>query len=528
MATEPEILYLEPDDEITSVVRRVRETDAPQVILVAPGRTRATSSAVALRLLAGVAAEDGRSLALVADPLGRTLAAEAGIPSFATVADARGGVAAVDASPAPKATIHVVRADETAAVPIAAASEETRPVRIVPPPAPRAAPPRRPPPGRPGRPRRRGIAWLGVAILLGALVAAGAVAAAVLPAATIRIRPETRPVGPLQYTVTPDPQHVSGQLELTMSGKARGEHIERSPAQGTVLFQSGNPGRCRVPAGTTVMAGDSAFTTDEDVTVPEGKLTGRGIKPGSASVGITAVEPGEDGNVDAHAIDTIADPGIRFCLRGFPNTTHRLVDNPDPTSGGSEEHIPVVRQPDVDRLRARITDALATQLHDELATHQDLLTVEPAQAPTPDITVPDDLVGQRGEERFELTGTLAYDYPAVERSAIDEEARQQLSADSAAVPSDATLLPDTIDDKVGEASLHGDEVRVEVTVTAQAAPSVDMAALRQRVKGLSPDQAEQALANIGPAEVSLWPGWVTTVPGADWRISIELVGTDSG
>src|SRR2546422_3498165 len=85
---EPQLLYLEPDDEITSVVRRLRGADAGRVILVAPGRSRATSSVVALRLLARTAAEAGRSVALVADASTRALAGEAGIAPLRAVAGA--------------------------------------------------------------------------------------------------------------------------------------------------------------------------------------------------------------------------------------------------------------------------------------------------------------------------------------------------------------------------------------------------------------------------------------------------------
>src|ERR1051325_2692146 len=88
MADETQLLYLEPDDEITTVVRRLRETDAARVVLVASGRTKATTSAVALSLLAQGAAAEGREIALVADAAARALAAEAGIPAFASVADA--------------------------------------------------------------------------------------------------------------------------------------------------------------------------------------------------------------------------------------------------------------------------------------------------------------------------------------------------------------------------------------------------------------------------------------------------------
>ena len=101
MPDEPQLIYLEPDDEITSLVRRLRAAESDSVVVVAPGRSRATSSAVALRLLAQVAAEEKRSLSLVADPGTRALAGEAGIPAFASVAEATSGNEAPDQGAAP-------------------------------------------------------------------------------------------------------------------------------------------------------------------------------------------------------------------------------------------------------------------------------------------------------------------------------------------------------------------------------------------------------------------------------------------
>src|SRR4029077_15085627 len=111
-AADAQILYLEPDDEIPSVVRRVRESEAPRLVLVAPGRSKATSSAIGLRLLARHANEVGRQLSLVADPAARALAAEAGIPAFASIDQAQadlGGADALSAQPPthrPLAAIH--------------------------------------------------------------------------------------------------------------------------------------------------------------------------------------------------------------------------------------------------------------------------------------------------------------------------------------------------------------------------------------------------------------------------------------
>ncbi len=540
MASEPQIVYLEPDDEITSVVRRLRETDASRVVLVAPGRTKATSSVVALRLLAEVAREEGRSVSLVADPLARTLAGEAGIAAFATVPEATSGNApAAESAPARRAAIHIVRPDAAPSARRSEASDETRAVPVVgaaprrQPGAARRTEPRsepRPRPAAAGRrvARRRSVVPLvGLAVLIAALLGVVGIAAAVLPAATIRITPLARAVGPLSYEVTPSKQdHVSGQLERTLGAKATGDHVERTTARGAVLFQSGNPGRCRVPQGTRVAAGKIEFQTVETVTVPEGKFTGHGIQPGQASVRIVALAPGKAGNVAPGAIDTIEDDRITFCLRGFPNTTHRLVDNPQATAGGDETHTPEVTQQDVDGLKAQVEAALRQDLAQALAAQQEAIVAEPAEPEQPKVAIPKDLVGSRGQETFELTGTLAYDRPSVGRADVAEAARQQLLGDSSALPPGTTLDPESINVQIGAPTLQADTLRVAVSVAASAIPELDFTQLRQQVAGKTPDEARALLGQIGEVSVDLWPGWVTRIPTMDWRVSIDVGSTN--
>lgn len=547
MASEPQILYLEPDDEITSVIRRLRQTDASRIVLVAPARTKATSSAVALRLLAGVAADEGRTLSLVADPLARTFAAEAGLPAFASVTDATadGATSSGDATPpaAQLAPIRVVRpSDSRADAPHASASGVSRTDDTIAVPVSRPAPAPRDKPRSPADRRRAaisrpraassrggvtarssGLSLVGLGVVVVALLAVGTAGAALLPAATVRITPELRQVGPVPYEVTlADQQPLSGELTATVTGQASGDHVERSAASGTVVFESGNPGRCRVPQGTRVAAGDVEFETQESVVVPEGKFTGHGIVPGSKSVGVVAIEPGEQGNVPAGAIDTIANGSISFCLRGFPNTTHRLVNNEQPTSGGTEEHSPVIEQKDVDAAAQQIRDQLAQQLSDALAGHDDLIVIAPADPEEPEISVPDDLVGKRGDATFELTGTLAYRRPAVAREAVAAAARSQLQSDAARIPPGTRLLPESIDVELGNATAADGKVSVAATVSGKVAPQVDLDGIRDRILGMSPQEAEAALGEIGPTSIELWPGWVSHVPTLDWRVSVEV------
>ena len=233
MTDQPQLIYLEPDDEITSVVRRLRAAESGSVIIVAPGRSRATSSAVALRLLAQVAAEEARSVSLVADAPTRAVAGEAGIAAFASVAEATSGTVAPDQGAAtPRAPIHVVRGISDGATAAAApaelaaqpverpgAGDETMAVRV--PPATTAA-------DSGQRKRRRSLVprWPWLAGLLVIFLAAGA---ALLPGATVTITPATQDVGPEAYQLhLPIADRESSTLDVTLPGTATGTRPEQS------------------------------------------------------------------------------------------------------------------------------------------------------------------------------------------------------------------------------------------------------------------------------------------------------------
>jgi hypothetical protein len=534
MADESQLLYLEPDDEITSVVRRLREADAARVVLVASGRTKATTSAVAMRLLAQVAAEEGREVALVADPIARSLAGEAGIPAFASVADANADDA-VPLEPVPprRAPIHVVRGEPRPAappparvpppIPASIAGDETQAVRL---------PPPSPAPSR----RRRGWALrVPRRAALGALVAllllAATAAAAVLPGATITIRPATVNVGPRIYDVHPAVQGPDqGEVSLTLPGTATGDHPVLKKATGTVVFMNYSYVVVEIPEGTRVSAsGDVFFTTVERVLAPPGTLTGGDppIDPGQVSVGVVAEVAGPGGNVAAEAIDTIETRSVDRYLQAFPNQRGRRVINPEATSGGDEDHVPVVKQEDVDAVVAALSTQLRDALDERLAGHADRIypTVEP---PSPVIEIPADLVGKEGEATFELTGTLPYSVPYVLRADVEAAGVERLQADASALPSGTTLLPETIAVNDGPATLDGAAVSVQVSVRAMAAADVDDEQVRELVAGMTREEAKTALADLGDVSVELWPGWVDRVPRLGWRIRIELAAPEAG
>src|SRR4029078_9896948 len=81
-------VYLDVDDEITSAAARIRGSEATKVALVIPYGSRISTSRMNFRLLSREAVINNRRLSIVAaDPATRPLAASAGLPVFATVAE---------------------------------------------------------------------------------------------------------------------------------------------------------------------------------------------------------------------------------------------------------------------------------------------------------------------------------------------------------------------------------------------------------------------------------------------------------
>jgi hypothetical protein len=522
----PTVIYLEADDEVTSVVRRIRASEPGTVVVVAPGRSRATSSVVALRLMARAAEADAREVRIVGDALTRSLAAEAGLAAFATLDDARRADAAAAAPEPRQAEIQVVRGTVTdAAAPTLAAApmglagddELTRPVPVVRPPRRATAPRRR------AAPTRR-LPLAAFAVLAALLIGTVAAGVTILPAATITIAPRVADIGPVPYTVViDDPERTEGTAEATAEVVATGTYAIQEPATGSVVLFNWTFFPVSVPAGTFVAAGEQAFATQADVTVPRGRLTGQGtIAAGDIAVEVVAAAPGPAANVAADAINVVVNEDVDARLRGFPENPQPRVLNPDPTQGGVDTTGPEITQADVDAAVEALRTDLDAQVTDAVEGVDGQVAVADV-AQDPSIVGLDDLVGRRDAERAEISGTQAWSLALVDEPEVISEGHALLEADASAVPDGHELQPDTVTVTLGEARLVDGSVEVDVMVRAVAAVGVTESTIRENARGRSATEAEAVLAPLGDTTVELWPGWVTTVPGNDWRVEVRIV-----
>jgi hypothetical protein len=516
VSESPALIYLEADDEITAVVRRVRAADAGRVVIVAPGRSRATSSAVALRLLARAGEEGGRELAIVGDALTRSLAAEAGLAAFATVDEARRAEpgAALPVVEPRHAAINVIRGsatDDTVATPVVAADlEVTRPVPVTR----RAAPAQRPR----GRRAASAVALALVAVLVVSFVAG----AAILPAATITLVLRGEAVGPVPYIIeVPQPERLSGTAEAAAAVTASDTYEILDPAAGTVRLYNWTFFPVSVPAGTFVAAREQAFATQADVVVPRGRLTADGrIGAGDILVAVVAAANGPDANVGPNEINVVVDEEVDDQLGGVPENPEPRVLNPEATSGGREESGPKIVQADIDVALTTLREDLRGQVADAIAEQGDAIVVQSDLA-EPTVVGVEDALGAH-EEEATLEGTLSWEAFVADPAEVTEAARERFAVDPNPVRDGHALLPDSIQIEVEEANVEGGTMRVDVTATGRSAAETDRAEILDRIVGRTADEAELALADIGAATVDLWPGWVATVPATEWRIDVRV------
>lgn len=369
MAQQP--VYIEPDEELTEVVDRLRRAPGSEVPIVLPPRSRLGQSRFNFQLLREYAGRMGKRVAIISgEPAIQALATEHGFQSYASVDrylpvshDFSAATAPVAATPLPAPT----PAPLPAPVPVGPAASPTavveRPRTYEPPrPASRPAKPTKMFEGFPDRDvlklsPNRSLLYGGAALVL----IVGLVAMFLfVPSATVTLTARAQPFteamdvtaapggGPVAVRVADDSQQLSEQVKTT------GIHITPAqPATGQVVWTNNCPlnNGLDIPKGERVSGGGQEFATQQDLIVPQG---------GTANVGVIATVPGVAGNVPPHTINTIENnPFADNCL---------TVDNPSATTGGAEQkQDPMLSQQDFDNARSDLTTKLKQKIHDDFA-----------------------------------------------------------------------------------------------------------------------------------------------------------------
>ena len=558
-----QVIYLDVDDEITSAVTRIRQAPAGGVVIVVPYGSRLASSRINFRLLAREAAVLQRDLTIVTPDAGtRALAASAGLVTHATVLEWE-QLTAAGSVPEPRPGPGTPGPGATPPMDAAATAPGLRPRGVrsgdpargrsqVPPQdgAPPQMPPARPTPPETSRiavsaasvpvvgpPRRlafnRTRAMVAVVVLALLAAVAGYAATAILPSAEITIAPAAEAVGPLSLTVTADPSitiaeparsavpavRLSLPISVSATFQATGKLVTDVKATGSVRIDSYNTGSATtIPAGTLVKTSDGIdFLTNAAVTVDKATIVNptKTVLPASASVGVTASASGAQANVAIAA--------IRILPAKYDSQIYN-VTNPAPTAGGVHTESPQVQKSDVDAalatLRTRLTEAYAAKLADPASISAGTKLVAQTQklgeaTPTTD---PNTLVNQT-VATFDLGLGATATAIAVNPGPVTGLAESRLAA---SLPAGYDLVATSTRITVDPPAAIGEAVTFAVRARGERVREIDVEALRRQVLGKSIAAARTVLEPFGDVRITVWPDWVTSIPGSLAKVRLTV------
>ncbi len=392
--------------------------------------------------------------------------------------------------------------------------------------------PSREPSAHPREHRRSRVPWLiGGAILALAILVGGVGAYVLLPSATVVVTPRADRVGPNQLTIIADttatePDPVAGvvpaseitiPVEVSDTFSATGTRIELSKATGTVRFQNLDPTSAnRIAAGSIVRTQSGVrFRTDATITVPQADLVGFTIFPSRASVKVTAVDGGPDGNVDTGTIVEVPNGKSSIFLK---------VANPAKTDGGVREEFSRVTQDDIDGALAALNlkvQQVFREAMDDPSLAADGATVFPTSGRLGSTTTDIDPATLLGQEvatfavAMSATGTVL----AVDPTPVGEIAATQLRA---AVEAGKQLVAESVDIVIGEAIVVGQSIRFPVTATAEQIAILDADQLKAQILGRSVADARSILEAYGRVDLSVSPDWTGSVPSFESRVTVTI------
>lgn len=322
-----ELVFLDADDDLGTIRSKLESSSAEEIFLVIPRRSSVLRTPLEFRILARIANEMSSETVLVTDdPSRRRLANQEGFRTRRGLRTLKHLMLAPDQGP-PRFVV-----PDWVPLPTLASFFST----------------------------------------IGLLVIVGLGVFGFYPQMRITVVPQTRTVSQtVDVTIDPDtktadastaalpgtvlsvPVDVSGSVPIPSD-----RTIGSDRSHGEVIVTSARPAPSTLAKGSVVrMDGGPKFTTDQDITLPPGV---------PVRVGVTAADPGTEGNVAANTI-TIFDGD------GFDQLQ---VTNQRPTSGGTDRQAKVVGEDDRkaldEMLRKNARDKGFAQLQQKAGTEQTL------------------------------------------------------------------------------------------------------------------------------------------------------------
>jgi len=378
-----EIIYLEPDEEITSVIDKLRQSNGRRISLVVPRGATILQSVINLKLLAKEAAHLQKEIGIVtADKIGRNLAAQVGLMVYESLKNPRPIYEPLQPEITSSEVLEIDMREE------AEAEEPPRGVSVhhfqtgepVPRSIQRAMEPEAktyiPPARMKSEPAKikRPINWLKLrkvfSVVLVILVL-GSLAGSyfVFPKVEAKVKVTAENFQKSQEVKISDSSNVdplifTGSFIESSNSKedkfsATGKKNLGGKAAGTItVYNNLDSASHSFAAGAKLSSSGKTFVFKKAMVVPGAGVSSGRIVPGAVSADIEAENPGDEYNIAAG----------RFAIIGLPSAQQEAIygQSSKDLSGGFSKEVQVVSQEDYDKAKTQLASSLADQINQDI------------------------------------------------------------------------------------------------------------------------------------------------------------------
>lgn len=537
-----EVIYVDTEDDITSVIEKVKLTKASIVALVPPKRTGMLQSIVNLKLVRRAAESANKRLVIITGdsalaalaagvtiPVAKNLQTKPEIAEIAALSVDDEEV--IDGSTLPISSKTGLGSSEAAqeSYPAAAAIASTTEAPVATDKSTKISSRKKDPkaskiPDFNSFKKRILLIGGGILALSGFLVWAIWFA----PQATVTIAAKTTPYNVSQQSVARPgadldvesavlPAHVANKKQTkSVEFTATGKKEVGKKASGTVNYTKSTPGSATISAGTKLSTeGGLVFVTSTDVTVPGAELgwdCPSRLCPGEASGGVTAENRGTNYN------------SADGTMSGGPRGVAAALDGP--TSGGTDKTVTVVSDADVVKAREELAGVDEEELKTELQKEfdgQDVIVIEESfrvDVATPSVSP---AIGEEASEAS-IKSEVTYQMAAVDESDLEKIIDRNVTQQLEGLPGQRIYKHGVDDVRISQLNIENGNYSFVVETTAYAGPQIDEKQLATQLTDKVEGEIQEVVKSrdgVQNVEVNFSPFWVNRVSSED-KITIRF------
>ena len=306
-------------------------------------------------------------------------------------------------------------------------------------------------------------------------------------------------------------QAADVSVEFSATGKKKvGEKAKgtvRIKTDATTILMTG----LTVPAGTQIQSsGGSIYLTAADVVFPQGS---RSALAGIV-VAVTAANVGEEYNGATGSASTSAN-GV---------TSVAFVTSP---SGGSSREVTVVSEDDLAKAVAALGEKKVSDLKSKLEasfSESNVVIKETFQEKRGD-PVPSVKINEEATGPVTLKSTVTASMMAVERSEIQKFLKTGIQSEIEGMKSQKIYSDGSSDVKFSQFVNDAEKPKIRLTANGKIGPVIKEDEVKEQSLGKNYGEIQLALEAIDGVEdvdIKFWPFWVRTVPNNVDRVTVEF------